>query len=117
MDDTLMGKMQEMLSDPESMQQLSELAQMLRSEPETAPASPAPAVPGMADGLDPGMLLKIGELFKNSGEPDKNAALLLALRPHLREKRQQRVDKALRLVKLWNMWQVMQKSGMLRDLL
>ncbi len=121
MEENLAAKMQELLSDPESMQQISELAAMFKGSPDAAaaPAAPAPppALPEGGLGIDPAMLMQMGELLKSSGAPDKNAALLLALKPHLREARQQKVDKALRLLRLWSIWQVMQKSGMLQNLL
>lgn len=116
--DGIQDKLQGILSDPESMQQLSELAQMLQGG-ETPPSAPAadetaPAVSGMPDVA---MLMKLGEMMQGSGSDDKNTALLRALRPHLGERRQHRLDKALRLMQLWTMMQAMQKSGVLQDLL
>lgn len=124
MEENLMGKIQELLSDPESMQQISELAQMFQAESappsaDTSTGSPQQDVPPALPlgGIDPGMLMKMGELMRNSGGSDKNTALLMALRPHLGEQRQQRIDKALRLMKLWAVFQTMQKTGMLQQLL
>lgn len=133
MDENLMGKIQEVLSDPESMQQISELAKMLQGDsagtasqcgdtaalgggaPMEAPVSETPpALP--LGGIDPAMLLKMGELLRNTNDSDKNTALLMALRPHVGEQRQQRIDKALRLMKLWVVFQTMQKTGMLQQL-
>ncbi|MBQ4464503.1 MAG: hypothetical protein II916_00860 [Oscillospiraceae bacterium] len=115
--DDLTEKIQGLLADPESMQQISELASMLQAPGETAPATVEPAVSGGNDGFDPAMLLKLGELMRTQSAPDKNAALLLALRPHLGERRQLRVDKAVKLLRLYSMWKTAQASGMLRDLL
>ncbi len=116
--DAVQDKLQSILSDPESMQQLSELAQMLQSS-ESTPSTPAaeesaPAVTGLPDAA---MLMKLGKLMQTSGSDDKNTALLRALRPHLGERRQHRLDKALRLMQLWAMMQTMQKSGVLQELL
>lgn len=124
----LFGKMQSLLSDPESMQQIAELAQMLQSETEAAsPAAPSPAEdipPADAssenDGglpFDPMLLLKVGEMFSSVQEPDKNTALLLALRPHLREERQQKVDRAIKLLRLLAVFHMLKDSGMLQNLL
>ena len=124
--ENLFGKMQELLSDPESMKQISELAQMFKSgeipvsTPETA--SPDSAEASASDteihfpNFDPGLLLKAGELL-HQPETDKNTALLLALRPHLGQSRQIRLDKAVRLLKLWHIWKQLQASGMLQNLL
>ncbi|MBE6875618.1 MAG: hypothetical protein E7496_02660 [Ruminococcus sp.] len=115
--ENLLGKMQELLSDPESMKQISELAQMFKSgetasSPETSSQSSEENLPD----FDPGLLLKAGELFRQP-EDDKNTALLLALRPHLGESRQIKLDKAVRLLKLWHIWKQLQASGMLQNLL
>ena len=50
-------------------------------------------------------------------QKDKNSELLLALKPHLREERQARVDKAIKLLKLLALWNVLKDSGMLKNLL
>ena len=82
--DDLMKKMQEVLSDEQSMQQLNELAAMFRSEmngtPEHTPGdSPPPAEDGQeAAGFAFSKLLQLQGLFSSQQE-DKNAALLLHL--------------------------------------
>lgn len=108
----IQDKLQGILSDPESMQQLSELAQMLQGSENTTPE--IPETTGLPDAA---MLMKLGELMQGGGSDDKNTALLRALRPHLGERRQQRLDKALRLMQLWSMMKTMQKSGILQELL
>lgn len=115
--ENLLEKMQELLSDPESMKQISELAQMFKSgEADAPPDNPVQSSEGNLLNFDPNLLLKAGELFSQQ-ENDKNTALLLALRPHLRQSRQIRLDKAVRLLKLWHIWKQMQASGMLQNLL
>ncbi|MCR4644592.1 MAG: hypothetical protein K5695_04175 [Oscillospiraceae bacterium] len=107
MDGEMQDKIRSVLSDPESMQQLSELAQMLQGGD-----APAPAMP---DGMpDAAMLMKLGELLKQDAD-DKNAALLRAIRPHLSEERQRRTDQALRLLRLWAVFRTMQRTGMLQE--
>lgn len=114
--DDLSGKIQELLSDPESMQQISELASMLQGNAAAPDGDPAPAA---QDGalFDPKLLMRLGELMQSHRQPDQNAALLLALRPHLGERRQIRVDKAVRFLRLYSIWKAAQQSGMLHDLL
>jgi hypothetical protein len=112
----LTGKMQELLSDPESMQQLSELAAMLQgsgSGDAGHSASPAPE----GSGLDPALLMRLSQLMQTQQEPDKNTQLLLALKPYLGERRQSRTDKAIRLLRLYSLWKTAQRSGMLHDLI
>jgi len=115
--ENLLGRMQELLSDPESMKQISELAQMFKSgETETSADVPAQNSGETLPDFDPSLLLKAGELFQQP-ENDKNTALLLALRPHLRQSRQIKIDKAVRLLKLWHIWKQLQSTGMLQNLL
>lgn len=114
MDENLQDKIQNILSDPESMQQLSELAQMFQgSSTEQSASAPAP-LSGMPDAA---MLMKLGEMMQGTASDDKNTALLQALKPHLSEQRRRRADKAMRLLRLWAVFQTMQKSGMLQELL
>lgn len=121
----LLGKMQELLSDPESMQQISELAQMLRNEtddisPSSSPSSGSEDTCGSSDSgfpFDPMLLLKLGELWQNSQKQDENTALLLALRPHLRSERREKVDRAVKLLQIMTIWNTLKESGMLQNLL
>lgn len=127
--DDLMGKIQEMLSDEESMKQISELAQMFSSsdnndtkssETTSKPDNTAAGLPGGIAGLGMGdfdftKILKVQEIM-NKASNDKNAEFLLALKPLLREERQQKVDKAVKMLKLFAVWTVLKDSGMLNDL-
>ncbi len=121
--DDLFGKMQELLSDPESMKQISELAQMLQGEANAAPDPPPPesceseAADSSGLPFDPMLLLRLGELWQNSQKQDENTALLLALRPHLREDRREKVDRAVRLLRLMTVWGTLKESGMLQQIL
>lgn len=117
--DDLSGKLQELLSDPESMQQISELAAMLQGGSEPQGDTAAPSVPAASGGelFDPALLMKLSELFRTQNQPDNNAALLLALKPHLGAQRQLRVDKAVRLLRLYRIWKTAKASGMLENLL
>jgi hypothetical protein len=112
--DDLGSRMQELLSDPESMQQLSELAAMLQGESGEAP-KPQENAAGAAL-FDPKLLMHLTQLMQTQ-QPDKNAALLLALKPHLGQRRQQRTDQAIRLLRLYGLWKAAKQSGMLHDLI
>lgn len=115
-----MEKMQSLLSDPESMQQLQELAQMLQAEStetESAPtATEQTDATASGGGLDLGALMKVSQLM-GSAKEDSDAALLLALKPHLREERQKKVEKAVKMLKLLSIWSMLKESGMLKDFL
>lgn len=96
------------------MSQIMALAQSLgKSDPkEREEASPAPpsdpppapeAEPGedLLGGIDPQMLdLGMRLLGEYQRQDEKGAALIQALRPFLREERQAKLDKAVRIAKL-----------------
>lgn len=126
--DDLFGSMQKILSDPESMQQLQELAQLLKedddsnnnsnnmsqksSDVNTTEDSSAKDTGGL--GLDIGSLMKVSQLM-GSTERNDDTALLLALKPHLKAERQKKVDKAIKLMKMLSIWSLLKESGMLKD--
>ncbi len=119
----LFGKMQELMSDPESMKQLSELAQMFKQESmggdKAAAHSDEENAGQKADGfpIDPAMLMQLGAMLNASGAPDPNTGLLLALRPHLRQERQEKVDRAVKMLRLLTVWNLMKDNGMLQNFL
>lgn len=67
-------------------------------------------------GIDIGSLLKVQNILKNMKHDDKNTALIRALRPHLKQERQHRVDEALRLMQLISLLPVLRESGLLGKL-
>ena len=120
----LLGKMQELLADPESMKQISELAEMLKADMNNnnnnnnnnANNSDNTANHS-ANFLSPELLTKAGEFLNQQKKPDKNTALLLALRPHLRQQRQNKIDHAVKLLQLWGLFKNLQQTGILQNLL
>ena len=120
--DDLTGKLQALLSDPESMQNLAELAAMLRA-PDGEPEAPAPAVPapeGSAGGglppIDFAKLMAVGRAL-SSVQNDDTSALIFALKPYLSAARAKRADQAVRLLKLYSAAGILRESGMLTDLI
>ncbi|MDE5991515.1 MAG: hypothetical protein K2G87_00540, partial [Oscillospiraceae bacterium] len=103
-----------------SMNQIKELAAMLSggmndpSESFSA-GTDAPgdtALPSFG-GID---LSAIMQLLGALSSDDKDCGLLLALRPHLSEEKQKRLDKAVKLIKLYNVFTTIRESGMLSEL-
>lgn len=61
----------------------------------------SPDLSQMLSGVDPGMLQMGMRLFQEyQGTDDRNAALLQALRPFLREERRAKLDKAVRIARM-----------------
>ncbi|MGI5987637.1 hypothetical protein [uncultured Oscillibacter sp.] len=110
-------KLNQILSDPGAMAQIMQLAQSLGGDA-SAPPSPPPAsskqssgdngaslLSSLAGGIDPAMLTKLLPLVRElGGKQDSNArALLYALRPYLKEERQEKVERALQLARLFHL--------------
>lgn len=122
--DDLMGKIQEVLSDEESMKQLTELASSLFSssegegageESDSVKEDKKEEDSGGGTDFDFSKLLMMGQVM-NSVSNDKNAELLIALKPLLKEERQAKVDKAVKMLKLFAVFNVLKDSGMLNDI-
>ena len=114
------AKIKELLSDEESMKQINELAQMFTSSSENNSAEDSGADSSgdtlSALPIDMEKLMMIQNLTK-SADGGKGAALLLALKPFLKEERRERVDKAVRILKLLAVGEMMKESGLLGDFL
>lgn len=116
--DDLTGKLQSLLTDPESMQNLAELAAMLHQPDAADETQTVPSAPPQADlpPLDMGKLLAVGQLLGQQ-QPDANAALLAALKPHLSPERAAKAEKAIRLLRLYQIVGVLRESGLLSSVL
>ena len=109
-------KLNNILSNPEAMSQIMQLAQSLGGPAASPPAQqPAQAPPppsggggdllsSLAGGLDAGLLTRLLPLIQElGGQRESNARnLLYALRPYLRSDRQE-VERALQLARLFHL--------------
>ena len=111
-------KLNSILSNPDAMSQIMQLAQSLSGGQEQAPPPPPPPQPtprssvpaqdilsSLTGGLDPKLLTRLLPVIQElGGQQDSNArALLYALRPYLREDRQEKVERALQLARLFHL--------------
>lgn len=118
-------KLNSILSNPDAMSQIMQLAQSLSGGQEQAPPPPPPPQPqqpqqqpaprssapaqdilsSLTGGLDPKLLTRLLPVIQElGGQQDSNArALLYALRPYLRADRQEKVERALQLARLFHL--------------
>lgn len=112
-----MGKINEILSDKESMAEIKKLASMMGIQgEETPPPIPAPSLPVGNDMPDISKIMMFSQMAKNMTENDKNTSLLIALKPHLSAERQQKTDKAIKFLKIMSLISFAKNSGILSDL-
>lgn len=98
--DDLSEKLDRLLSSPDSMKRIEEMMAAFGGVPEAPPEAPPSAPPPDLLGGDLTPLLKLLPLLGSLQQDDDNAALLHALRPHLGQERQKRLDEAARMMKL-----------------
>ena len=67
--------------------------------------------------IDPAMLIKMQQLFSQIPKHDKNTEFIRALRPLLKPERQTKADEAIKMMKIFSMLPILQKSGMLGQIL
>lgn len=109
----LAEKISSVLSDPESMKQLSELAQMLGLPAENIP------VPQENDGKpneqmpDVGAIMNLAAKIKEAGQNDDNINFLNALRPLLSDEKKPKIDRAIKILKLLNILPALKDSGLM----
>ena len=103
--DDLSATINSVLSDPEQFSNLKSMAEMLFSDQEKTQES-------VDNDFDIGKIMSVVNRIKNSSSGE-NEKLLLALKPHLSEKRQQRVDTAVKILKLLEFAPLLSSSGLL----
>jgi hypothetical protein len=140
--DDLMNKLSEVLNDPQSMRQISQLASALSetanesaaenqsseqkspdissmlsalmNQPSSPAANSAPTPPAAESNQpDLGKLMQIGGIISKSAANDKNVALLMALRPLLKEENQVKIDKLVKIFRLMAAYPLIRDSGLL----
>jgi hypothetical protein len=115
--DDLTGKINELLSDPESMEKIKALAGMFagssgggNSNSGTTPKHEE----GKDDGglpIDPEMLLRIKNALDIMKKDDPRIDLLLALKPNLSNQRRQKIDEAIHILRLLSLVPLLREQG------
>lgn len=134
-----MNKIQNVLNDEESMKQIKELADMLTAEGGSQSETPPPqdaqnmdfsqllqslggisppqetktAQPPQGGGFDIAKLMKLQGIMQSASKPDKNIQLLMALRPLLKEENQVKIDRLIKIFKLFAVYPALKESGLL----
>ena len=102
-------KLNALLPTPDAMPQIMQLATSLPGDPDTpsAPAAPDPPPPrssgSVLSSLSGGteLLGKLLPLVQEMGRDSNARRLLYALRPYLKEERQEKIERALQLARLF----------------
>ncbi|MCD8321621.1 MAG: hypothetical protein LUC89_01880 [Oscillospiraceae bacterium] len=108
MDGDLSDRISAVLSDPEQMGKIAQMAKNLMGgagESESVPnedSASAPEGNGLAmSGGDAKLLAALGRMFSSGQEKNsKSAALLMAMRPYMRPEKQEKLDRAVKIAQM-----------------
>ncbi len=130
--DDLLEQMQQVLGTEEGQQQLKQVMDLFGgdngqmpdlsalfsgSSDTTANTAQEESPQSPSFSLDPTMLLMIQQMMGSFQKDDDNTRLLLALKPHFRVERQEKIDRAVQLLRLMALWPLIKDSGLLGGLL
>ena len=105
--DELNERLSALLSNPEGMEKIKAMAQNLIG----SPFPESPPAPTEEPGIDIGAVTKMLTLLKNNKEDDR-VRLLLALKPNLSPEKQQKVDSAIKILKLIDLAPLLKDAGL-----
>ena len=109
--DDLNGALAGILNDSASMEKIKQLASGLMQEKKTQPIE-NPLGNIMNDAQSMSKILKVMSAMNNS-EIDRRSELLMALKPHLSPERRDRIDTAVKILRLLSIAPLLKDSGIL----
>ena len=113
--DDLNKKLAEILNDPESMNRVKEMAESILSQNEKEEQK-EDSVFGIPDSAELMNIMSIVSKL-NSRNDDARTNLLAALKPHLSEPKREKVDTAIKILRLLDLLPALKESGILGKLL
>lgn len=114
--DDLNRKLAQILNDPESMSRVKEMAENILSQNEEQKVADDNSDFGITDSAELMNIMSIVSKL-NSKNDDTRTALLSALKPHLSEPKREKVDTAIKILRLLDLLPALKESGVLGKLL
>ena len=114
--DDLNQKLAQILNDPESMNRVREMAESILSKEETKEEKSDDSIFGIPDSNELMNIMSIVSQL-NAKNDDARTNLLTALKPHLSEPKREKVDTAIKILKLLDLLPILKESGVLGKLL
>ena len=125
--DDIKSLLQNVLSDEQSMSQISELAKMLSGSSNSPPEQGSEQSGGLEQlsnllggnppphqgGIDPALMLKLGSVINAATKNDDSVNLLLALKPMVSEEKQAKIDRVISIFRLLAAYPALKESGLL----
>jgi hypothetical protein len=114
--DDLNLKLAQILNDPESMNRVREMAESILSQNNEAKEEKPTSPIGAVDSAELMKIMSIVGRLQNQGD-DARTSLLAALKPHLSEPKREKVDTAIKILRLLELLPLLKESGVLGKLL
>jgi hypothetical protein len=108
--DDIMNALSQAMSDPATAAQVNGLISALSGGGQATEQSPQTAPP--AD-TDMAKLMKIGTAMMQGGQNDPNIALILALKPLLKEETRMKADRIVKIFRLLSAYPLLKESGLI----
>ena len=109
--DDLASKITELLNDPDGMENIKNMAQSLLGDRGIGSITPTDTSSDLPDTAQMAAIMSMVKQFQSTNA-DSRTRLLMALHPHLSQHRQERLDKAVKLLKLYTLLPIIQQSGL-----
>lgn len=113
--DDLNQKLASVLNDPESMNRIKEMAESILSKNEKTQDDDDSTF-GNLDGAELSRIMSIVSKL-NQKNDDTRTSLLSALKPHLSEPKREKVDTAIKILRLLDLLPLLKESGILGKLI
>lgn len=112
--DDLSEKLAGILNDPESMERVRKMAENILGEQKTEPeVPPIGDIAGMLGAGEMQSIISLISRLKSSGN-DPRAQLLTALKPHLSEPRREKVDTAIKILRVLELLPLIKDTGLFK---
>lgn len=79
-------------------------------------SSPSSEQDSLFGGMDIGTMMQMGQIIGAASASDPNRDLLLALKPLMQPDKQKKIDTAVKLLKLFAVYEILKEKGMLNKL-
>ena len=113
--DDLNQKLAQILNNPESMNRVREMAESILSEKDKAEPIDNSVFGNIGTDELSGIMSVVSKL--NQSQDDARTNLLAALKPHLSEPKRDKVDTAIKILRLLDLLPILKESGVLGKLL
>lgn len=110
--DELSEKLAGILNDPESLNRVRQMAESLLGEDTGQEKKEETSIGEVLSGNDMKTIMTVMSRLKDTGN-DVRTQLLVALKPHLSEPRREKVDTAIKILKMIELLPLLKDSGIL----